>query len=60
MFKKENDSDSFGVARFVLEEYEKGSLRYKTIYYFADDQKKLFIKWEYSIMVCHNDCTPDF
>ena len=41
MFKKENDSDSFGVARFVLEEYEKGSLIYKTIYYFADDQKSM-------------------
>ena len=52
LVQKENDSDSFEVARFVLEEYEKRSLicddlcdvtkrflTYKAIYYSADDHK---------------------
>lgn len=52
LVQKENDSDSFEVARFVLEECEKrsliyddlcdvtkGFLTYKAIYYFADDHK---------------------
>ena len=52
LVQKENDSDSFEVARFVLEEYEKksliyddlcdvtkGFLTYKAIYYFTDDHK---------------------
>lgn len=52
LVQKDSDSDSFEVARFVLEEYEKrslvyddlcdvtkGFLTYKAIYYFTDDHK---------------------
>lgn len=52
LVQKDTDSDSFEVARFVLEEYEKrslvyddlcdvtkGFLTYKAIYYFTDDHK---------------------
>lgn len=69
LVQKDSDSDSFEVARFVLNEYEKKSLVYddlcevtkgfltcKAIYYFADDHKNS-IESKFRNVTFYLDCS---